>query len=71
MKSSKRAKAFNKIFFEPKQSKRILMKLGKEVFQFWDEPSCNWKVEKGKFLISTGTSSRIIDSQDWLELKMN
>jgi len=36
------------------------MKLGKEAFQFW-----------GKFLISTGTSLRIVDSQDWLELKMN
>lgn len=71
LRPQKELKAFTKIFLESKQSKRFLMKLGKEAFQFWDEQGNDWKVEKGKFLISTGTSSRNIDSQDWLELKTN
>ena len=68
LRPQKELKAFTKIFLEPNQSKRFSIHLGKEAFQFWDEQNEEWKVEKGKFLISTGTSSRTIHSQDWLEL---
>ncbi|MFX0083247.1 MAG: beta-glucosidase [Candidatus Hodarchaeota archaeon] len=56
----KELKGFKKIKLKPNEKKSVKFELTKEDLSFFDEKSNDWKVEKGKFNILIGSSSRDI-----------
>ena len=51
-------KAFQKVFLQPGESRRVEVVLDRRAFAFWDVQSHGWKVEPGTFVIEVGSSSR-------------
>lgn len=56
-------KGFEKVFLKPGESKKIMFKLDKRSFAFYNEAVHDWSVEEGDFIISLGSSSRDIRLQ--------
>ena len=56
----KELKGFQKIFLEPGESKDVIVTLPVDAFRFYDEQKKDWVLEKGKFQILAGSSSRDI-----------
>jgi beta-glucosidase len=63
----KELKGFEKIFLKPGASKEISLKLNWKDFAFWNSKTKRWDVEKGKFKIMVGSSSRNIKLTDEVE----
>ncbi|MGL5317730.1 MAG: glycoside hydrolase family 3 protein [Bacteroidales bacterium] len=53
----KELKAFHKIYLEPNETKRIIMILNKEAFQYYSEKENQWIFEPGEFILQVGKSS--------------
>lgn len=56
----KELKGFQKIFLQPGESKDVILTLPVDAFRFFDEKKKEWVLEKGKFQIMAGSSSRDI-----------
>jgi beta-glucosidase len=56
----KELKGFKKILLNPGQKETLNFNLNKDDLSFYDEKGHNWKIEKGKFKIYVGSSSRDI-----------
>lgn len=56
----KELKGFQKIFLQPGESKDVILTLPVDAFRFFDDKKKEWVLEKGKFQIMAGSSSRDI-----------
>jgi len=56
----KELKGFGKVGLRPGESKKLIIKLDKRVFQFYDPVRMQWVAEPGKFEILIGSSSKDI-----------
>jgi beta-glucosidase len=56
----KELKSFARVTLEPNQTKKVIFKLKKTDFAFWDATSHDWKVEPGEFIIHIGNASNQI-----------
>jgi len=56
----KELKGFGKVGLRPGESKKLIVKLDKRVFQFYDPVRMQWVAEPGKFEILIGSSSKDI-----------
>jgi beta-glucosidase len=65
----KELKGFKKIKIEAGNSVTVHLDLTKQDFSFWDPKTKNWFAEKGKFVISVGSSSKDIKLQKTIELQ--
>ena len=55
----KELKGFKKVFLEADESSEVRVEMDKKyVLSFWDEGRDEWIVEKGKYVVKVGTSSR-------------
>jgi len=63
----KELKGFEKIFLKSGENKKISFKLNWKDFAFWNPKTKTWDVEKGKFKIMIGTSSKKIFLEDDVE----
>lgn len=55
----KELKGFKKVFLESGQEREVMVKVDKSLAtSFWDEARNAWIIEKGKYSIIVGTSSR-------------
>ena len=54
----KELKAFSKVWLKAGETKKVIMKLNKEAFQYYDPAKKQWVVEPGEFDILVGSSSR-------------
>ena len=57
---SKELKGFRKVKLEPSEKKPVKFQIKPEDLAFFDEESCDWKIESGKFKVLIGSSSRDI-----------
>jgi beta-glucosidase len=64
----KELKAFCKLFLAPGETTEIKFKLGPDAFQYYDEAKKQWTLERGKFEIKVGSSSRDIRLSGEMEL---
>ncbi|MFO8019157.1 MAG: glycoside hydrolase family 3 C-terminal domain-containing protein [Promethearchaeia archaeon] len=58
---------FKKVFLTPGEKQSVEISIDSEALAFYDEGEHQWKVEKGKFLILVGNSSRHIKLSQELE----
>ena len=56
----KELKGFGKVGLKPGESKKLIVKLDKRAFQFYDPVKMQWVAEPGKFEILIGSSSKDI-----------
>jgi beta-glucosidase len=56
----KELKAFRKVFLAGGETRTIEFKLGAAAFQYYDEEKKEWVLERGKFTVKVGSSSRDI-----------
>jgi beta-glucosidase len=56
----KELKGFEKVLLQAGESKKVSMTLEKQSFAYYNVSSRQWKVKPGSFLISVGSSSRLI-----------
>jgi beta-glucosidase len=56
----KELKGFGKVGLKPGETKRLIIKLDKRAFQFYDPVKMEWVAEPGKFEILIGSSSKDI-----------
>lgn len=56
----KELKAFEKVFLQPGETRRINIALGRKAFQYYDSKTQSWTLEEGKFKLQIGNSSRNI-----------
>ena len=54
-------KGFDKVAFQPGESKDVTFTLDKRAFAYWNAQIHDWHVKTGKFTIEVGQSSRHID----------
>ena len=64
----KELKAFQKVDLEPGQSKAVTLTLDKRALSFWNPQTSGWFVERGRFIIHIGSSSRDIRLKKEIEL---
>jgi beta-glucosidase len=65
----KELKGFRKVNLDAGQSTTIQIELSKKDFSFWNPETKNWFAEKGRFIISVGSSSKDIKLQKSIELQ--
>ncbi len=65
----KELKGFGKVSLKPGESKKVIIKLNKRAFQFYDPEKMQWVAEPGKFEILVGSSSRDIRLKGEMELQ--
>jgi len=65
----KELKGFKKVEIGAGQSTTVQMKLTMQDFSFWNLKTRDWYAEKGKFIISVGSSSKEITLQKSIELQ--
>jgi beta-glucosidase len=65
----KELKGFTRVRLQPGESKNISLKLDTAAFSFYDVKRKSWIVEKGRFKIMLGSSSRDIRLEGNIELK--
>jgi len=65
----KELKGFEKVFLDSGESKRISFILDKRAFAYYDVYSRDWQVQKGKYNIQIGASSRDIRLSQVVELE--
>ena len=53
-------RAFEKVYLEPGESRKVTMRLTRRDFSYWEERIGGWYVEKGRYMIEVGFSSRAI-----------
>ncbi len=53
-------RAFEKVYLEEGEGKRVTMRLTHRDFSYWEERIGDWYVEKGRYMIEVGFSSRDI-----------
>ena len=63
----KELKSFKKIFLKPNEIQEVIFDLDETAFQYYDEVQAKWVMDKGKFDILIGSSSRDIRQQETLE----
>jgi beta-glucosidase len=56
----KELKAFDKVFLQPGQKKQVTLTLNADAFQYFNDVTNNWVMEKGNYNILVGGSSRDI-----------
>jgi len=56
----KELKGFGKVCLKPGETKKLIVKLDKRAFQFYDPDKMQWVAEPGKFEILIGSSSKDI-----------
>lgn len=56
----KELKAFDKVFLQPGQKKQVTLVLNADAFQYFNDVTNNWVMEKGNYNILVGSSSRDI-----------
>jgi beta-glucosidase len=56
----KELKGFEKVSLQPGESKKVSIILNKQAFAYYDVGNKRWSVKPGSFLISVGSSSRLI-----------
>ena len=56
----KELKAFEKVWLNPGASTKVSLSLDKNAFAYYDVGARGWKVNPGKFVVSVGSSSRLI-----------
>lgn len=61
-------KAFQKIYLEPDEQKKIQIKLGKDAFSYYAQSKKQFIIEDGTFIIEVGTSSRDIRARETITL---
>lgn len=66
--AEKELKGFEKVFLNRGESKRISFTLDKRAFAYYDANSRDWQVQKGKYNIQIGASSRDIRLNQVVEL---
>lgn len=64
----KELKAFEKIELAPGEEKRVIFKLGKRAFAYYNVELKDWHVESGDFELLIGKSSREIVLQDTIQV---
>jgi len=64
---SKELKGFRKVKLEPNEKKLVKFQIKPEDLAFFDEESCDWKIESGKFKVLIGSSSRDIHLESEFE----
>lgn len=67
-KAEKELKAFQKVFLSPGENKTLEFDLSEKAFQYYDEQSKSWKLEKGTYTILVGGSSKDIRLSTAVEL---
>jgi len=50
-------RAFDKVWLEPGESRRVNLRLTDRAFSHWDSPSSDWIIERGDYEIQVGPSS--------------
>lgn len=65
----KELKGFEKVFLDSGESKRISFVLDKRAFAYYDVKSKDWQVQKGKYNVQIGASSRDIRLNQVVELE--
>lgn len=65
----KELKGFAKVFLKPGETKKIIVALGKDAFQYFNDLKNSWVLEPGKFMIMAGSSSRDIWATKEINLK--
>jgi len=56
----KELKAFDKLFLQPGEKKQVTLKLNQEAFQYFNDVTNSWVMEKGNYNILVGGSSQEI-----------
>jgi beta-glucosidase len=56
----KELKGFEKVWLKPGESTKVSVTLDKQAFPYYDVGSKRWNIKPGNFLISVGSSSRLI-----------
>ncbi|WP_345953818.1 glycoside hydrolase family 3 C-terminal domain-containing protein [Mucilaginibacter sp. PAMB04168] len=56
----KELKAFDKVFLQPGEKKQVTLSLNADAFQYFNDVTNNWMLEKGNYNILVGASSRDI-----------
>jgi beta-glucosidase len=56
----KELKGFEKVSLQPGESTKVSITLEKPAFAFYDAANKRWNINPGSFLISVGSSSRLI-----------
>ena len=56
----KELKGFEKVWLNPGESTKVSIMLEKQAFAYYDVGSKRWNIKAGIFLISVGSSSRLI-----------
>jgi beta-glucosidase len=56
----KELKGFEKVWLKPGESTKVSVTLDKQAFAYYDVGSKRWNIKPGNFLISVGSSSRLI-----------
>jgi len=56
----KELKAFDKVFLQPGEKKQVSLTLNQDAFQYFNDVTNNWVMEKGNYNILVGGSSRDI-----------
>ncbi|RYD96110.1 MAG: glycosyl hydrolase, partial [Sphingobacteriales bacterium] len=64
----KELKGFVKVFLKAGEEQVVKMVLPPSAFKYFDEQTAQWKLEKGKFMIMAGASSRDIRLQENVDL---
>ena len=60
----KTLQSFKKVKIKKGQTKTVKLKLNERNFSYWDTASKNWKIKKGDYQISIGSSSKNIHLKD-------
>jgi beta-glucosidase len=68
LRPTKELKAFTKIFLQPKEKKRVSMRLTNASFAYYDDVKRGWATSKGMYEILVGTSSRDLPLKETLRL---
>lgn len=56
-------RAFQKVYLQPGETRRVVFDLDREAWKFWDETNNRWTAEAGDFKIMVGSSSTDIRLQ--------
>lgn len=57
MRPLKELKGFRRVFLKKGESRRIVIPVAVDDLAYWDEPSHDWKVEQGDYLLYVGNAS--------------
>jgi beta-glucosidase len=66
--SKKELKAFDKIYLEPGETKRVKLELTKRDFSYYNPEVMDWEIESGKYQIQIGSSIQEIHLVETVEM---